>query len=49
MFAALYDIGKATMGFQAQICGSRYLGGGGRVRYAGHTLELSPVLNGDDR
>ena len=32
MFAALYDIGKATMGFQAQVCGSRNLGGGGRVR-----------------
>lgn len=47
MCAALHDIGKANMGFQTQIWKSRYLNGD-RVRYAGHTLDLAPVLNGYD-
>ena len=47
IFAALHDIGKANMGFQTQIWESRYLNGD-RVRYAGHTLDLAPVLSGYD-
>ena len=47
MFAALHDLGKANMGFQTQIWESRYLNGD-RVPYAGHTLDLAPVLSGYD-
>ncbi len=48
LFAALHDIGKVNMGFQTQIWESRYLQEGPRIRPAGHTLDLTPVLSGQD-
>ena len=48
LFAALHDIGKVNMGFQTQIWEPRYLQGGPRIRPAGHTLDLTPVLSGED-
>ncbi|MDD9995263.1 MAG: CRISPR-associated helicase Cas3' [Dehalococcoidia bacterium] len=48
LFAALHDIGKVNMGFQMRIWDPRYLSSGHRVRYAGHTLDLAPVLSGED-
>ena len=48
-FAALHDIGKASMGFQAQIWRPEDAPGGMRLpRRAGHTLDLTPILNGED-
>ena len=48
LFAALHDIGKVNMGFQTQIWEPRYLQGGHQIRPAGHTLDLTPVLSGED-
>ncbi len=47
VFAALHDIGKVNLGFQTQIW-PRGLWPRG-VRRAGHTLDLTPILRGDDR
>ena len=48
-FAALHDIGKVSMGFQAQIWRPEDAPGGRRLPLrAGHTLDLTPILNGDD-
>lgn len=44
VFAALHDIGKANVGFQARIWM-----GGKLPRSAGHIADLAPVLNGKDR
>ena len=48
LFAALHDIGKVNIGFQTRIWEPRYLRGKPRVRRAGHTLDVTPVLNRDD-
>ena len=49
VFAALHDIGKVNVGFQAQIWRYDDLPPGERKPgRAGHTLDLIPVLNGDD-
>ena len=49
VFAALHDIGKLNVGFQAQIWQPEALRGKRRPRYAGHTDDLTPVLNDGDR
>ena len=49
VFAALHDIGKANVGFQTRIWREADLPTGQRKpRWAGHTVDLTPVLNGDD-
>ena len=48
LFAALHDIGKVNVGFQTRIWEPQYLQGKPRIRYAGHTLDVTPVLNGED-
>ncbi|MDE2747253.1 MAG: CRISPR-associated helicase Cas3' [Chloroflexota bacterium] len=47
VFAALHDIGKVNLGFQAQVWRDADLSNL-RPRRAGHTLDLAPVLIGDD-
>ncbi len=52
VFAALHDIGKVNVGFQAQIWRREDFPGGHRpasFRRVGHTLDITPVLNGDDQ
>ena len=50
LLAALHDIGKVNTGFQAQIWRDADLPAGQRRPHrAGHTLDLVPVLKGDDR
>ena len=50
LLAALHDIGKVNVGFQTQIWRDTDLPPGSRrLRRAGHTLTLSPVLGDDDR
>ena len=50
VFAALHDVGKVNIGFQAQIWRpDDWLPGQRPPPRAGHTLDLTPVLNGDDR
>ncbi len=46
-FAALHDIGKVNLGFQTQIWPRSERPRG--VSRAGHTLDLTPILRGDDR
>ena len=49
VFAALHDVGKVNIGFQAQIWESDDWAGGQRPpRRAGHTLDLTPVLTDND-
>ena len=48
VFAALHDIGKVNAGFQTRIWSDEDLLGRRRPRWAGHTDDLAPVLNGDD-
>ena len=48
LFAALHDIGKLNTGFQAQIWRNEDLQGKRKSRRAGHTDDLTPILNGDD-
>ena len=48
VFAALHDIGKVNVGFQTRIWSDEDLLGRRRPRWAGHTDDLAPVLNGDD-
>ena len=49
LFAALHDIGKVNVGFQTQIWRDADLPAGQHRRYrAGHTLDLVPVLRGED-
>ena len=49
LFAALHDIGKVNTGFQTQIWRDADLPPGQRKPHrAGHTLDLVPVLKGDD-
>ena len=49
LFAALHDIGKLNIGFQAQIWRSSDLPQGKRrPNRAGHTLDLAPVINWHD-
>ena len=48
VFAALHDIGKVNVGFQARIWSSEHLRGRRRLSRAGHTADIVPVLNGDD-
>ena len=50
VFAALHDIGKVNTGFQTQIWRSNdFPEGKRRPGRAGHTLDLTPVLNCGDR
>ena len=50
VFAALHDIGKVNTGFQTQIWRSNdFPKGKRRPGRAGHTLDLTPVLNCGDR
>ena len=51
VFAALHDIGKANVGFQARIWGREDLppGEGSLPRRAGHALDMAPVLTQEDR
>ena len=50
VFTALHDIGKVNTGFQTQIWHSNdFPEGKRRPGRAGHTLDLTPVLNGSDR
>ena len=50
LFAALHDIGKVNTGFQTQIWRDVDLPAERRRPHrAGHTLDLVPVLKGDDR
>lgn len=50
VFAALHDIGKVNTGFQTQIWRNNdFPEGKRRPGRAGHTLDLTPVLNGRDR
>ena len=49
VFAALHDIGKLNVGFQAQIWRNSDLPQGvRRPNRAGHTLDLTPILSGAD-
>ena len=49
VFAALHDIGKVNMGFQTRIWrDSDFPSGRRERRRAGHTLDLAPVLIGED-
>lgn len=50
VFAALHDIGKVNVGFQARIWqdADRLTGKAKRPRYAGHIADLTPVLSCDD-
>ncbi len=49
VFAALHDIGKVNTGFQTQIWrNDDFPEGKRRPGRAGHTLDLTPVLNGRD-
>ena len=48
LFAALHDIGKVNLGFQTQIWDTKDFRGGTRICPAGHTLDLTPVLSGED-
>lgn len=48
-FAALHDIGKASVGFQARIWNPEDAPEGERLpKQAGHTLDLTPILTGRD-
>ena len=51
VFAALHDIGKANVGFQARIWQPEDLptGESRRPRRSGHIADLTPVLNYEDR
>ena len=49
VFAALHDIGKVNVGFQTQVWKRDDLCGSRPVRPVGHTLDMVPVLVGDDR
>ena len=49
VFAALHDIGKVNVGFQARIWDAADVPPGQRKpRFAGHTLDLTPVLQDED-
>ncbi len=49
LLAAIHDIGKVNIGFQTQIWrGNDFPEGQRRPDRAGHTLDLIPVLKGDD-
>ena len=49
MFAALHDIGKVNVGFQAQIWRKADVPAGQRTPHrTGHTADLVPVLTGQD-
>ena len=49
VFAALHDIGKVNVGFQAQIWSAEDLPAGkSKPHRTGHTLDLTPILTGDD-
>jgi len=49
LLAAIHDIGKVNIGFQTQIWQSNdFPEGKRRPKRAGHTLDLIPVLKGDD-
>ena len=49
LFAALHDIGKVNIGFQTQIWrDADFPAGQRKPRHAGHTLDLTPVLRGED-
>ena len=48
VFAALHDIGKANVGFQAQIWRNEDTPGRRKPRWASHTSDIVPVLSGAD-
>ena len=47
LLAALHDIGKVNIGFQTQIWEQEYRQGNPRINRAGHTLDITPVLDAD--
>ena len=49
VFAALHDIGKLNIGFQAQVWQPEALRGKRRPRRAGHDDDLTPVIRTDNR
>lgn len=49
VFAALHDIGKVNVGFQAQIWRNADLEGRRKPNRAGHTSDVVPVLCGKDK
>ena len=49
VFAALHDIGKVNVGFQTRTWREEDFEGRRKPGRAGHTSDLVPVLNGDDR
>ena len=48
VFAALHDIGKVNVGFQTQTWEETYLRDERKIRRAGHTSEIVPILKEDD-
>ena len=48
VFAALHDIGKVNVGFQARIWRPENMPKGKKIRHTGHVADLAPVLNGKD-
>ena len=48
VFAALHDIGKVNVGFQTQTWEEKYLRDERKMRRAGHTSEIVPILTGGD-
>ena len=48
VLAALHDIGKANVGFQAQIWRPEDVPRGRKIRHNGHIADLAPVLNWKD-
>ncbi len=48
VFAAIHDIGKSNVGFQARIWSLEALQGQRKPGCAGHTHDLVPVLSGED-
>ena len=48
VFAALHDVGKVNVGFQARVWRNEDLGGKPKPRWAGHDADMVPVLMDDD-
>ena len=48
VFAALHDVGKVNVGFQARVWRNEDLGGKPKPRLAGHDADMVPVLMDED-
>ena len=48
VFAALHDVGKVNVGFQARVWRNEDLGGKPKPRWAGHDADMVPVLMDED-